>query len=201
MKESSFTLAFESANFSASIALCKGETIITHRSLDTQIPQSYPLIHLIYEVMQQAKVVPCQLAGIITTVGPGSFTGLRNSIAIAKGFSLALQCPVIGLNSFEWVLRSVRPTKSLGIILDSRREEPFCALYDEKGQLKKPYTYLPCGAIEEFMEGAMIYDSRIQGLPTAVNLLKAAWEGDLWQQPAHYPLSPLYVRGADIGGP
>lgn len=38
---------------------------------------------------------------IAVTVGPGSFTGLRVGVAAARGYGLAVQCPVVGLSTLD----------------------------------------------------------------------------------------------------
>jgi tRNA threonylcarbamoyladenosine biosynthesis protein TsaB len=41
------------------------------------------------------------LTAIVATVGPGSFTGLRIGLAVAKGIAVARDIPIVGVNQFE----------------------------------------------------------------------------------------------------
>ncbi|AGA64148.1 Inactive metal-dependent protease-like protein [Liberibacter crescens BT-1] len=42
-----------------------------------------------------------QVECIVTTVGPGSFTGVRVAVSAARGFALALGCPALGIGNLE----------------------------------------------------------------------------------------------------
>ncbi len=48
-----------------------------------------------------AEVTPLQLSRIAVTYGPGTFTGLRIGLSFAKGMALALDIPLVGLNSLK----------------------------------------------------------------------------------------------------
>jgi tRNA threonylcarbamoyl adenosine modification protein YeaZ/ribosomal-protein-alanine acetyltransferase len=57
-----------------------------------------PMVETMFE---EAGVKPAQLARIAVTYGPGTFTGLRIGLSFAKGMALALDIPLIGLNSLK----------------------------------------------------------------------------------------------------
>lgn len=199
ISSSSYILAFESANFGVSVALTQESIVLGSSIIHTPHPQSYPLIHIISNVMKQAAVTPQHLQGIITTLGPGSFTGLRNAMAIAKAFSFSLPCPVIGLTSFDFIYRATHAVGPLGIILDSHRPEPFCILYKGIGCVLKEPVYVCEKDISDFMEDYTVYDTRLLGFPTADVLGKIAHEQALFSQPDIYPLEAFYLRPPDIG--
>jgi tRNA threonylcarbamoyladenosine biosynthesis protein TsaB len=59
------------------------------------------LLPLIERVMQQSGIAWDDLDRIVTTVGPGSFTGLRVGIAAARGIGLACDKPVVGVSTLD----------------------------------------------------------------------------------------------------
>lgn len=63
-------------------------------------------------------------------IGPGSFTGLRVGLSVAKGLCHALQVPIVGVSSLE-ALASQLPYSDLPItsLLDSRKGEFFGAQF------------------------------------------------------------------------
>jgi len=63
-------------------------------------------------------------------IGPGSFTGLRVGLSLAKGLCHALQIPIVGVSSLE-ALASQFPYSNFPIIslLDSRKGEFFAAQF------------------------------------------------------------------------
>jgi tRNA threonylcarbamoyladenosine biosynthesis protein TsaB len=67
---------------------------------------------------------------IAVAIGPGSFTGLRVGLSLAKGLCHALGVPIIGISSLEAMAAQVPyPAPSITPILDSRKEEFFVAQF------------------------------------------------------------------------
>ena len=63
--------------------------------------QDARLVPLVLEVMAEAKTDFPQLDRLAVTRGPGSFTGLRIGLAATRGFGLAADKPVIGIDRFS----------------------------------------------------------------------------------------------------
>jgi tRNA threonylcarbamoyladenosine biosynthesis protein TsaB len=59
------------------------------------------LMPLIAQVMREAGISFAQLDRVVTTIGPGSFTGLRVGIAAARGIALAADRPVVGVSTLD----------------------------------------------------------------------------------------------------
>ena len=79
-------------------------------------------------------------------LGPGSFTGLRTGVAAIKGFSWALQKPMLGISSLDIIARNVGITKRpIVVIVDAKRNLFYCGFFrNREGRLKriKPYQLL-----------------------------------------------------------
>jgi tRNA threonylcarbamoyl adenosine modification protein YeaZ len=86
---------------------------------------------MIADVLDIGGVTGADLAAIAVSIGPGSFTGLRISLAAAKGLALALARPLIGVSCFDAVARYALTDPShtscdlLITALASKREEVF----------------------------------------------------------------------------
>ena len=77
------------------------------------------------------------LKGIIVALGPGSFTGLRVGLSLAKGICQGLDIPIIGISSLEALASQVIvPGSSVIPILDSRKGEFFTARFVWSGEQK-----------------------------------------------------------------
>jgi tRNA threonylcarbamoyladenosine biosynthesis protein TsaB len=67
---------------------------------------------------------------IVVTIGPGSFTGMRVGLAMAKGMAQGLRIPIIGVSGLETLATQVpyanHPVRP---IIDSRKGEVFTALF------------------------------------------------------------------------
>jgi tRNA threonylcarbamoyladenosine biosynthesis protein TsaB len=97
------------------------------------------LMPTLHRLMDACGVGFRDLTAIAVATGPGSFTGLRVGLAAAKGLSHALEAPLIGVPSLP-ALASQIACASLPVcaLLDSRKEEFFCATFYRQGDRFAP---------------------------------------------------------------
>ncbi len=94
------------------------------------------LIPQVQQVLDQAESSYRDLDRIVVSTGPGSFTGVRVGIAAARGFSLALGIPAVGISTLEAIAaeaRQTHPGQPILVVLDARREEVYTAEYASDG--------------------------------------------------------------------
>src|SRR5207244_11208452 len=90
---------------------------------------SLPL--LVERVLSDAGLVLEDVEGIAVSIGPGSFTGLRIGLALAKGLAFAGGLPLVGVPTLEalaWVVDAA-PGTSVCAALDARKREVYAALF------------------------------------------------------------------------
>ena len=78
-----------------------------------------------------------QLDAVAVSIGPGSYTGLRIGLSLAKGLCFAKDIPLIGVNTLELLavkamfgLRDAEGDEILVPMIDARRMEVYTAAYD-----------------------------------------------------------------------
>lgn len=59
------------------------------------------IIKKISDLLSSGGLSPAQLTALVVCTGPGSFTGLRVGLAVAKGMAVGLNVPVVGVSLFE----------------------------------------------------------------------------------------------------
>lgn len=77
-----------------------GETLAA-QSIDMERGHAEAIVPLIERVMRDSRVDFEDIDRIVTTVGPGSFTGLRVGISAARGIGLACDKPVVGVSTLD----------------------------------------------------------------------------------------------------
>lgn len=96
------------------------------------------LTTLINDIVKQAGYALTELDAIAVAKGPGSYTGLRISVSTAKGLCFALDKPLLAINTLTAMAEQVRPYFSenhlLCPMIDARRMEVYCALYNNSGR-------------------------------------------------------------------
>lgn len=149
-------LAIDSANFHLSIALLQGKEILAYAENKTSVGDAV-LLPMIEALFQKASLPLRAMTHVAVTLGPGSFTGTRIGIAAARGLALALEIPILAVNSFEWVAHCYKKLcphhldSSLVVALESKREESFVALFSKELKLLREETYLRPDQLHEYI--------------------------------------------------
>jgi tRNA threonylcarbamoyladenosine biosynthesis protein TsaB len=102
-------LAIDTATRNLSLAVHDGEQLVaefTWRSADYHTVELTPLIAA---MLGRAGIAPADLTAIAVALGPGSFTGLRVGLAVAKGLALANNTPLVGMPTLDIVTASIGP--------------------------------------------------------------------------------------------
>ena len=79
--------------------------------------QAERIMGAIEQVMAKAKGTLADLDAIAVGIGPGNFTGIRISVAAARGLALGLGIPAIGVSTFEAMLDADGPLADPGLIV------------------------------------------------------------------------------------
>jgi tRNA threonylcarbamoyladenosine biosynthesis protein TsaB len=96
-------------------------------------------------LLASQKRRPKDLAAIAVSVGPGSFTGLRASLAFAQGLAAGAGIPVIGV--------TVAEALAVAAQAEATDRPLWCALDGRNGRL-----FLHCGGAPEAWEVALLAD-------------------------------------------
>lgn len=94
-------------------------------------------------LLEQQGVTPTDLTGLVVSLGPGSFTGLRIGMGVAKGLALAQGLPLVGIPTLDLTAHP-HTTQKLPIwaILQAGRGRICAAYYTRrKGQWKRRGDY------------------------------------------------------------
>lgn len=128
MIASSRLLVVDAASKRANIGVLDGDRVVARREADPESGLADLLALLVEQCLHQAGIAPSALDGIVVTVGPGSFTGLRAALALAAGIGLAVGIPVHGVTvdeAFAQMLPGLG--RSLWVVTFARRGRVFLA--------------------------------------------------------------------------
>ena len=101
-------LAFDTTLSICSAVICHEGRIISREIQDGKKGHSEIIMPMIEKIMKKSQIDFSDIDLFATATGPGSYTGLRVCIALARGFKLALNKPVIGLNTLEIIAEGAR---------------------------------------------------------------------------------------------
>lgn len=123
-------LAFDTSGacFSAAIVI-DGQTAASETSVkkETHAKHIMPAIENLFSL---SGLFPCDIDIIAVTRGPGSFTGLRIGLGVAKGIGMAAGIPLAGISTLDalaWPLRN--SGQEVYVLVDARRSEVYFSRY------------------------------------------------------------------------
>jgi tRNA threonylcarbamoyladenosine biosynthesis protein TsaB len=86
---------------------------------------------LVDRVLADAGVTIGDVEGLAVSIGPGSFTGLRIGLALAKGIAFAGGLPLVGVPTLEALahVADASPGETICAAIDARKREVYAALF------------------------------------------------------------------------
>lgn len=234
-------LAIDSANRTASAALwsdadCGSDAdrgasagfgslaVLAFEALPPETGKADQLISVIERLLREQALDYRDLDVIAVNRGPGSFTGIRSAVALARGLALAASLPVLGVTSHEALAASLQRSKgrTTMIALDARRGEVYAQAFTIDGhplgaiEAKAPARIaddLKTGAWRLAGSGAALVAEELAGnldvktlatplVDAGMVVLAAAIRLAAGDAPAPgFALQPLYVRAPDAVPP
>lgn len=89
----------------------------------------------IVSLFTQTNLTAKDIDKIIVVNGPGSFTGIRIGITIAKVYAWSLNIPITTITSLEAMMLSSKENKIKVPMIDARRRYVFSAIYDKNNNI------------------------------------------------------------------
>ena len=112
-------------------------------------PHSETFMPLVHEVMSEANVTHADLDAYATTVGPGSFTGIRIGAAAVKGMAQAGNKKCVPVSSLEAIAFPYRDSENIVCaVMDARCSQVYCAAFRKGERLFEDKAIL----IEDFIQ-------------------------------------------------
>ncbi len=104
------SLILDSSNKDLLVALAKDDQIIDEIRYECWQRQSELMVKEIENILLKNKVDKNDIKEVLIGIGPGSFTGVRIALAIAKTMSLALNIPIYPISSLHMMKDDDKPS-------------------------------------------------------------------------------------------
>ena len=190
------TLAFDTATAVATSALADGDEILGER-----VSRAQTLLEDVDALLRQAGAHPPDIDRLAVGVGPGSFTGVRIGLAIARGLALSLDVPGAGVSTLAAL--AVGAPGAVPVV-DAKRREVFTLVAGEPRVLAPQELELADGAVC-VGDGALRYRSLLEERGGVVppdddqrHLPRARFHAALAGESGRVDeLEPLYLRIPD----
>ncbi|MCD7058509.1 tRNA (adenosine(37)-N6)-threonylcarbamoyltransferase complex dimerization subunit type 1 TsaB [Pelagibacterium xiamenense] len=181
------TLAIDTARDRLQIALGNSDGKIDVEIRDIARGHAEIIMDVIVAILARNGLGYENLEKVAVTTGPGSFTGLRIGLSVARGLGLALGVPVLGISSL--VALSLSHDGPIDLIVDARRGEAYRQAFSAPGI---PASAPQLVALETALEAAARTAPDDPAIDIATMTKFAATAN-----PDDFPPVPNYIRAAD----
>lgn len=215
-KTTQTVLAFDTSLNGISISV-QNEGEIYKRFLETERDQAARLVPLMKDTLEQADCSFQDMDLIISTVGPGSFTGTRIGMTTAKILAFSSGTPLLGLSTIDFIAYHYTPQRNMLIVLETKRSDYYTCLYDsELKPISDPQSLSSSDIIDQMKwENISIGGNAVKRLSSEIDTDFDDLEEILEPDPAilislgldryhaghMIDFEPLYLRGADVSQP
>jgi tRNA threonylcarbamoyladenosine biosynthesis protein TsaB len=128
-------LHIETATDICSVALSEDDKLVDYISLHEKNIHSSKLTLFIDELLEKTANSYSNLDAVSVSKGPGSFTGLRIGVSVAKGICYGIEKPLIAVNTLRSLITALKREQELKdehicTLIDARNNEVYYAIYD-----------------------------------------------------------------------
>ena len=96
------------------------------------------LIPTIVSILKNNKLTMQDIDVIGTNIGPGSFTGIRACVTVARVMAQQLDIPLVGVSSLEILSKINNSLKKTVVVLDARKQQFYTAIYENGKEVQQP---------------------------------------------------------------
>jgi len=124
-------LAIETSSPCGSVALLEDDHLVAEEDFGEGARHARALLPSADRVLDGR---PEAVGLVAVSAGPGSYTGLRVGLTLAKTFAIQTETPVVGVSSLDVIAANAAEPRRLGVVVDARLGQVYAALYDEDGK-------------------------------------------------------------------
>lgn len=104
-------LAIDTSTRAVGLALFNGAQVISESTWLSHDHHTVELAPAVSEALSKSDLSPKDLSAVVVALGPGSFTGLRIGLALAKGLAIVRHIPIIGIPTLEILASGQSPAE------------------------------------------------------------------------------------------
>lgn len=183
MRSGSLILAVETSGRWGSVALGIDDNILVERQFSAPMRHSAELFAAVNDLLCHCSRLPHEIAEIYISAGPGSFTGIRLAVAMAKTMAFANSVKVVAVNSLDVTAQNASQYAAVtnhkisdtAVALDAKRGQFFVGFFryidgfwqsDSTLQLMRPESFIAAaaarGAVWLLGEGLLYYRAKFE---------------------------------------
>ena len=167
-------LGIDTANTPLSVAIVKDGTILAEVNSSMAVNHSLRAMSTIEELFATVQLQPKDIDAITVSEGPGSYTGVRIGVTIAKTLAWTLKKPLTGISSLKALAANANFFDGfICPLVDARRNNVYAGLYESVGEQLNAIKEDGHFAIEDLLDSLTEADRRVLFIGKDVSMHEA----------------------------
>lgn len=166
-----------------------------NKKIDTDI--SVSIFSILDTMFKELNITPKDIKKIFIANGPGSFTGTRIGVTIAKVYGYSLNVDLIPVSTLEVLIGGVNKDYIVPVI-DARRGFVYAGIYDKDLNKIADDRYISLGKLKEELEGKdyvfVSYDDIAGSIKPKIDLIKVINKHEKDIPVNAHGLNPNYLK-------
>lgn len=127
-------LAIETSSRTGSVAIVRGDEVAAEESFPHGLQNAAQIVVIIDRLSRALGIGPPDFAELYVSIGPGSFTGLRVGVTVAKAIAAVTGATIRAIPSAEVVVRNIKGDwQDALVVLDAKRDQVFASHFVRDG--------------------------------------------------------------------
>ena len=149
-------LFLDTSSFFVTISIVDNDKILYLYQEEIRDDMSSKIMPIISEGFDKLSITIKDIDKIMVVNGPGSFTGVRIGVTIAKVLAWSLKKDIITISSLEYLATTPFNTKYVIPMIDCRRGNVYAGIYDSNLRSIKEDCFCPYESLKEFFSESTI---------------------------------------------
>lgn len=129
-----YRILLDSSNRDLAIGIGKDKILIDSVQYEAWQRQSEYMISELNGLLEKHHIDRKEIDAVVVSIGPGSYTGVRISLTIAKVMALALSCPLYAVSSLQVLRKKEHPSVCL---MNARSQRSYIGIYQDTQTILK----------------------------------------------------------------
>lgn len=123
-------LAIDTSTTHSSCAVMDDNNIVGDFSINQSMSHNEILLVMVDEMLKKLNIDIEDIDLFVAVTGPGSFTGIRIGVTVVKALAMALNKPIVAVNTLEALSFGVFSDKKKIPLIDARGERVYYGVYE-----------------------------------------------------------------------
>ncbi|HQE41604.1 MAG TPA: tRNA (adenosine(37)-N6)-threonylcarbamoyltransferase complex dimerization subunit type 1 TsaB [Phycisphaerae bacterium] len=133
--DSARILLMDTSGKTGAVGLATGTEVLTATHLPGVMRHAAELLPTIETLLRGVNWAPDSLTDVFLTIGPGSFTGLRLGVSVARTLAWSAGARIVAVPTLDVLARNAlaeNPPPHVAVVLDAKRGQAFMACFEHR---------------------------------------------------------------------